>query len=194
MNENDEQFAGDELDDNQGDDTHADDVQEDSSDQRTENDLKPKSSNAPLEKTSRWKKKIALAACLGLCVTVFIAFMGWNRLAPEKEKPPAIVRVALEKKPLIELNSFVIPNHGKTDGYISFSISLKVTNDTLINEVKENREYLRGKIYDRLNTYLEQQVQMPLTESIKNIVENGINDSLSKGKIDGLYITQFLFI
>jgi flagellar basal body-associated protein FliL len=199
MKENDEQFAGDELDDTPEDDTPNDDTpvgdsRGNNSEPSKKHNLQKKTSDAPIEKTAVSAYMMVLVACLGCCILALVIYMSWTKIVPEKEIKPAIVRVVVEKKPLIELNSFVIPGHGKSDNYISFSVSLKVSDNALLNEVKDNREYLRGKIYDKLCAYLEHQIQMPALETIKSIIENGINDSLSEGKIDSLYITRFLVI
>jgi flagellar basal body-associated protein FliL len=184
MKEDDKQFEGNELDDSPTD----------NSTENTDSDSREEVSDSVIDKPSGRKKILLIAAAAGLCAVAIVSYIYWNKGIPENRKAPIVMRIPAEQDRLVELNSFVIPNSGKNFNYLTFNVSFKIKESKLKKEMEMNRYLLRGKLYDLLQTSINQQAHIPSLEIIKDMVEKGVNGSLTEGNIDGLYITKFIII
>jgi len=185
MQEDDKQFEGNELDDSLTD----------NSAENTDSDSREEISDSAIEKPpGRRKIFFLIAAAAGLCIVAVISYFYWGKTLPENKKAPIAIRIPMEQDRLVELNSFVIPNSAKNFDYLTFNVSFKIKESKLKKEMEMNRDLLRGKLYDLLQTHINQQTHIPSIEIIKDIVESGVNGALTEGNIDGLYITKFIVI
>jgi flagellar basal body-associated protein FliL len=185
MKEDDKQFEGNELDDSPTD----------NSTENTDSDSREEVSDIAIDKPSGRKKILLIAAAAGLCTIAIVSYLYWGKVIPENTKAsPIVMRIPAEQDRLVALNSFVIPSSGKNFNYLTFNVSFKIKESKLKKEMEMNRDLLRGKLYDLLQTSINQQAHIPSLEIIKDIVEKGVNDSLTEGNIDGLYITKFIII
>ena len=112
-----------------------------------------------------------------------------TRLGPQQAKISAPV-----EQPLI-FDSFVIPfkEHDKF-AYIALSISFDFTNSKLREEMTENKDYLRGIIYDILEKEINRANKVPPTEELKAFIVQGVNNLLSAGAVSEAYIINFLAV
>ena len=135
-----------------------------------------------------------IAAAAGFCTVAVIFYIYWGKTIPENKKAPIAIRIPMEQDRLVELNSFVIPNSAKNFDYLTFNVSFKIKEGKQNKEMEMNRDLLRGKLYDLLQSHINQQMHIPSIEIIKDIIERGVNGTLTEGNIDGLYITKFIVI
>ena len=184
MQEDDKQFEGDELDDSPTDMPV----------ENTDSDAREEVSDTEIPPPSRRKILFLIAVAAGLCIVAVISYFYWGKTLPENKKAPIAIRIPMEQDRLVELNSFVIPNSAKNFDYLTFNVSFKIKESKLKKEMEMNRDLLRGKLYDLLQTHINQQTHIPSIEIIKDIVESGVNGALTEGNIDGLYITKFIVI
>lgn len=97
-----------------------------------------------------------------------------------------------QKNKLLSFNSFIIPLKEQEKTYISLSISFDVQDKTLRQIMTERSSWIRGLIYDILREEVNINKEIPLLESLKIAIVEGIIAALPDIKIDKVYITQFL--
>ncbi len=130
----------------------------------------------------------------------------------KEEKPPAssdqkgglshleggtvqINQLAIPKDQLLVFHSFVVPvKENKRFTYISLSISFNLPNKELRREMIEKKHQLRGIIYDILSAEIKKINEVPSFEKIKEVIIRGVNIALSAGRVNELYITEFLAV
>lgn len=99
-----------------------------------------------------------------------------------------------QKNQLLSFNSFIIPLKEQKKTYISINISFDVHDKTLRQMMTEKSSWIRGLIYDILREEVNVNKEIPLLESLKIAIVEGIIAALPDIKIDKVYITQFLAI
>jgi flagellar basal body-associated protein FliL len=99
-----------------------------------------------------------------------------------------------QKNQLLSFNSFIIPLKEQEKTYISLSISFDVQDKTLRQIMTERSSWIRGLIYDILREEVNINKEIPLLESLKIAIVEGIIAALPDIRIDKVYITQFLAI
>jgi len=200
MLDNDKQFEGNELDDSSDDDKQLEsnqlsDLSTDKSLENTDLETRKEVSEPTTEKPpGRRKILFLIAAAAGLCTVAVIFYFYGEEALPEKKNAPILMRIPMEQDRMVEFNSFVIPNSGKSFNYLTFNVSFKIKEGKQKKEMEMSRDLLRGKLYDLLQSHINQQGQIPSIEKIKDLVERGVNGALTEGNIDGLYITKFIVI
>ncbi|GAG19995.1 unnamed protein product, partial [marine sediment metagenome] len=96
---------------------------------------------------------------------------------------------------LLIFHSFVIPlKENREFTYISLSISFSVPNIELKREMIEKKGRLRGIIYDMLREEMNKVKEIPPLEKLKESITRGVNAALSAGKVNKVYITNFLAV
>ena len=126
---------------------------------------------------------------------LYLKWKGSNIPLNQKEGTSQINRLAIPKDQLLIFHSFVIPfkeNRGFT--YISLSISFNVPNIELKREMIEKKGRLRGIIYDMLREEMNKVKEIPPLEKLKESITRGVNTALSAGKVNKVYITNFLAV
>jgi flagellar basal body-associated protein FliL len=146
------------------------------------------------DKSPRRKRKLFLFAGLGVCVAILMSCIAWNAFFKAEEKTTAVIYAIRQEDSILALDSFVIPCSGGNFTYIALNVSFKVPAGPLRNEMEKKRAFIRAKIYDLLKTYIDQPGEIPIPEAIKDLIAKGVNGALSKGRVNELYLTQFLLI
>jgi flagellar basal body-associated protein FliL len=67
-------------------------------------------------------------------------------------------------------------------------------NRELRGELIEKKEQVRGIIYDTLREEINNRREIPSIEEIKGVIIRRVNSAISTGKINDIYITQFLAV
>ena len=188
-------FAGDELNDSSvlAGETPGDSAAAESKKKSDSNSME-EASDILVETAPGRKKVVVLSLLAGLCVLAVGSFIGWNIFSPDPEKANTVVRMAIVPEQPVAFEAFVIPYNRNDHHYLSFSVSISMADNTVLHELKQNREIFRGKIYDLLKAYTAQHAVLPSPTTIKEVVENSVNTGLSKGRAGRVLITQFIII
>ena len=130
----------------------------------------------------------------GRCALAFGAAMYGAVFRPAKtaDTVTEAIPIAVPTYPSQDLENFVIPFDREDNDYMSLSISLRSTDGAVLNELGRKKEILRGRLYDLLKAHADQATGHPTLAGIKEIVYNGVNAWLSAGRVEGVYITQFI--
>jgi len=182
MQENVEQFSGNELDE--------------LVDEGTESILEEGNSKGIWAK-HRGKKGVSLFIALGLCLLIGIGYFYLKEKAydiQQEEETTQLHRLKIPEDQLLLFHSFVIPLKKKGFTYIYLSISFNVPNKELREEIIAKKEQLRGVIYDILREEINKTEEMPPLEKIKSFLTRRVNMALSVGKVNEIYITKFLAV
>ena len=186
MQENDEQFSGDELDESSK-----------SIDEENESIPEEENSKGTWAK-HRGKKRVSLCIALGLCLLIGIGYLCLKQKVfdiLQEEETTRLHRLKIPKDQLLLFHSFVIPlKEKKGFTYISLSISFNVPNKELKREIIAKKEQLRGSMYDILRKEINRIEEIPPLEKIKGFLSKRVNMALSGGKVNEIYITKFLAV
>jgi len=188
-------FEGDELDDSLSDEggepqsSTSEDLPEDIAADNREQDQVIVVEIAPGR-----KKKVIFSTLAGLCaLTVGATIYGMVR-APEKNAAPGAAPVVMKTDAALDFESFVIPFHQENSHYVSFSISFRAAEKAVLAELRRKREIFRGRIYDLLLAHAARRTGTLSPGVIKEVVADSVNEWLSAGSVDGVYITHFIVI
>jgi flagellar basal body-associated protein FliL len=184
MEDDDKKITGNELDEDDSLDT---DDEEDDQAQEV-------ASEKVVQKSSLKKKGIYMFAAVCLFVTVTIVFTVWYAIPEEKPNSDRVIQTKKIEKYTLKLDSFLIPYSQNQSSYISLDFSLDVPEGPLKRELIKKRGLIRGVVYELLVNYIDSLQGIPAPEKIKDVITQGVNGSLSKGKISELYLTQFIVI
>jgi len=211
MQENDEQFSGDELDKlSKSDSEESESISEEGKVSGDELDESFMSEDVDDESISvegnskgiwakyRGKKRLSLCIALGLCLLIGIGYFYLKEKAfdiPQEEKTTQLHGLKIPKDQLLLFPSFVIPlKEKKGFTYMSLSISFNVPNKELRQEIIAKKEQLRGIMYDILREEINKTKEIPPLEKIKGFLTRRVNMALSAGKVNEIYITNFLAV
>lgn len=184
MGNDDKKISGNELDD----DDRGETVEIENADSRV-------STTESTEKKSLWKKRaVILFAFVCLGITAVLSFNAWVVLPKEEPQKTAVIQVKRQAESLLKIDSFVIPYDKSNFSYVSLSVSFQVAENSLRNEIINKERFIRDKIYELLLTYFNQTAEIPTPEPVKDLIAKEVNGALSKGEVNKLYLTQFLFI
>ena len=180
MQENDKIFSGNELDDSEFDEN------------RTIQDEKVSTDAINISKR---KKRLVLLGVIGLCLIAVTSYIYLTRLFVQREKQPKIMPILTPDIQTLKFHPFVIPlKNDKKYSYMYLSISFIFPEKEIKEEMLKKKYLLRNIIYDLLSEHANQIEWVPALDQLKLLVVKGINDTLSSGKINDLYITRFLMI
>jgi len=184
-------FEGDELDDSRPDEAG------DSQDTRSEDvalDDPVQGQVVVVETAPGGKKKIIFRTLAGLCALTVGATLYGTIFSPEKNAAPGVSPVVMKTNASLDFESFVIPFHHENSHYVSFSISFRATEKLVLAELRQKREIFRGRIYDRLKALAARRASTLSPGVIKEIVADSVNEWLSAGNVEGVYIINFIVI
>ena len=145
----------------------------------------------------REKKRLLLCIAIGLCLltgTGYLYMKGEMSLVTsnQKEGPE---RFAIPKDQLLVFHSFVIPfKQSKKFTYISLTIAFKLPDKELREQMIQEKNRLRGIIYDMLTEEINGLKDVPSLEKLKKCIIRAVNGALSMGRINEAYITDFLAV
>lgn len=140
------------------------------------------------------KKKIIFPTLAGLCALTVGATLYGTILAPEKNAAPGAAPVVMKTDASLDFESFVIPFHQENSHYVSLSISFRAVEKAVLAELRQKKEIFRGRIYDLLEAHAARRTGTLSPGVIKEIVADSVNQWLSAGSVDGVYITHFIII
>ena len=214
MQENDEQFSGDKLDEPGDEESKAtpeeeqvsgDELDEsggelDEPEDEESESIREEGHSKSIERKFREKKRLLLCIAIGLCLFIGIGYLylKWKRSnipLNQKEETRQVNRLAIPEAQLLIFPSFVIPfkeNRGFT--YISLSISFNVPNKELKREMMEKKGQLRGIIYDMLREEIHKEKEIPSLKKLKECIIRAVNMTLSAGNVSEVYISKFLAV
>ena len=208
MQEKDEEYSRDALDD-PGDDSGSAAVPEEEQFTTKESDEQgersgeesPKEGDPQvLEKRYRGKWWIAFCIALLICLVTGVGYLymrDWRSAKGyrQTEESPQRYRLAIPKDQLLLFPSFVIPFHGDHKfAYISLSISFNMPSNELKEEMRDKQSLLRGIISDMLTVEVNKVKEIPSLKTIKELILREVNTVLFTGKVHEVYITNFLAV
>jgi flagellar basal body-associated protein FliL len=135
---------------------------------------------------------IALAACLFAFITYSLV-----RKEPEAKKIQdhgKEASVVVEERTLA-FEPFTVPlENTKDHTYIIVEISFDVPDKKLHSELIEKRNRLRAIIYDIIVNEVRRTEMIPSIEDLKQHINREINQVLESGKINSVYVTNFIAV
>ncbi|MCK4467112.1 MAG: flagellar basal body-associated FliL family protein [Desulfobacterales bacterium] len=182
MEEKDEQFSGNELDEPEDESSKSIPKQE------------------PIEeaeKKYKGKGRIWLFIAIALFLLSGVGYFYMNEeislvTSNQKEGPD---RFAIPKDQLLVFRSFVIPfKQSKKFTYISLTIAFKLPDKKLREQMIQEKNRLRGIIYDMLAEEINGLKHAPSLEKLKKCIIRAVNGALSTGRINEAYITDLLAV
>jgi flagellar basal body-associated protein FliL len=160
--------------------------------------------NEPVNKdpapVSRRKKiftgKIICLVALATCLFAFITY-SFIRKEPEVKNiqdPGKETSVVIEE-PMLAFEPFTVPlKNTKNNTCIIVEVSFGVSDKKLHSELIEKRNRLRAIIYDIIIYEVRRTEAIPLIADIKRHITREINAVLESGKINGVYVTNFIAV
>lgn len=185
-----EEFTGEELDEEE---------HEEGGDEGGES-IPEEESTPSTERKYRGKRWLSLYIALGLCILLGVGYLLMKGQiffisSNQNKETPQNKRLAIPKDQLLLFHSLIIPFHeNKNFTYISFNIYFNVPNKELRREMNEKENQLRGIIYDMLTGEINRVKEVPPLGTLKELILRGVNTALSTGKVDEIYITEFLAV
>lgn len=182
MEEKDEQFSGNELDEPEDESSKS---------------IPEKEPVESAEKKYKGKGRLWLFIAIGLFLLSGVGYLyikGEMSLVTsnQKEGPE---RFAIPKDQLLVFHSFVIPfKQSKKFTYISLTIAFKLPDKELREQMIQEKNRLRGIIYDMLTEELNGLKDVPSLEKLKKCIIRAVNGALSMGRINEAYITDLLAV
>jgi flagellar basal body-associated protein FliL len=182
MEEQDEQFSGNELDEPEDE---------------TNKSIPKQEPIEGAEKKYKGKGRLWLFIAIGL---FFLSGAGYLYMKGEmslvtsnqKEGPD---RFAIPKEQLLVFRSFVIPfKQSKKFTYLSLTIAFNLRDKKLMGEMIQEKNRLRGIIYDMLTEEINGLKDVPSLEKLKKCIIRAVNGALSMGRIKEAYITDLLAV
>jgi len=208
MQENDDQFSGNELDESSKSvDEESEPISEEgkfsgdeldeSVDEESESIREEGNSKGIWAKYSG-KKRLSLFIALGLCLVIGIGYFYLKEKifdTLQEEGTTQLQRLKIPRDQLLLFHPFVIPLKEKKGlTYISLSISLNVPNKELRREITAKKQQLRGIMYTILREEINKIQEIPPLKKIKGFLIRRVNMALSAGKVNEVYITKFLAV
>lgn len=200
IQEGEESFSGNELDEIEDEEGKEDRLFPEEEDESKNTEREQKSRKPILSPVV-----LVVLIMLTLCISAGIGFLYLKKAKPdtvsvqkevrEKELTPLVKRIAVPKDQLFSFESFIIPITEK-EGFTYFflSICFNMPNKELKEEIIENESVLRGIIFDRLREEINKTAEIPPVGTIKKFVSAELNKYLSNGVIKELYVTKFLAV
>jgi flagellar basal body-associated protein FliL len=131
---------------------------------------------------------------VGLIAAVIIGYQYWHAVSIPEPNETAMQQPVKAAVAPVKLDAFIIPYQSNNFSYIALDVFIKVPAGPLRNEMISKLGLIRGRIYEKLNGYIQEIEDVPAPDKIKTIISNVVTTSLSKGEIGELYLTQFLVI
>ena len=151
--------------------------------------------------------KLYLLVIIGLCLLIGIG--GFYLYTKGISSPPnkkvinvkavthRIENLATSSDQTIFSGSFIIPceeEMGNKYTYITLSISFNMPNIKLKPEIIEKNDFLRGIVYDLLKKEINKGKEIPSLNILQKVIIKAVNEAVSGGQLDKVYITDFLAV
>lgn len=144
------------------------------------------------------RKRSPLMIALGLALVLGSGYLYFRHEAAwlASVQKTALQRTeATSRGSSLAFEAFVLPvERGQKFTYLFLSISFPLPNRELEGEMREKRHLLRGRIYDGLREAIQGSGPMPSLEALKGLILRITNDSLQRGRLKEVYVTEFLAI
>ncbi len=143
------------------------------------------------------KKRLWLCIAIALCLLIGTGYLYMKGeisfvTSNQKEGPD---RFAIPKEQLLVFDSFVIPfKQSKKFTYLSLTIAFNLRDKKLMGEMIQEKNRLRGIIYDMLTEEINGIKDVPSLEKLKKCIIRAVNGALSMGRIKEAYITDLLAV
>jgi len=182
MEEKDEQFSGNELDEPEDE---------------TNKSIPKQEPIEEAEKKYKGKGRVWLFIAIGLSLLSGVGYFYMKEEMPlvtsnQKEGPE---RFAITKDQLLVFKSFVIPfKQSRKFTYLSLTVVFNLRDKKLTGEMIQEKNRLRGIIYDMLKEEINGLKYVPSLEKLKKCIIREVNGALSMGRIKEAYITDLLAV
>ncbi|MEJ2656872.1 MAG: flagellar basal body-associated FliL family protein, partial [Desulfobacterales bacterium] len=139
-----------------------------------------------------WKRKIFVISVWG--ISIFVALLAYPAFKGRRVIPeiPSMKWFPVRNAQSIRFESFIVPfkEPGKFT-YISLSISFKLPNKKIMDEMIEKNTRIRGIIYSILGNNINILKNVSSLKKLKELITNGVNGILKDGKVNEAIITDF---
>lgn len=177
MDEDKEQFSGNELDD---------------SEDNGQQEFPPETETESDKRGFKLKIRPAILIAAGVFLLAGLGFFWLLTQGQESGRP---FRFLVRKDQLIRFNLFIIPYHNNNQfTYLSLDVSFKLPDKKLRLEMLQKREKLRGIIYEIMRQEINRTNQYPSLKKLKEIIVKGVNEVISNGKIHEIFVTDVLAV
>ena len=177
VEEDTEQFSGDELEDSEVDGRQ---------------ESPPEKKSEPDKRGFKLKMRPVILIAAGLFL---LAGLGSFWLLNQGQETGRLFRFSIRKDQLVRFNLFIIPYHNNNQfTYLSLDVSFKLPDKKLRLEMLEKREKLRGIIYEIMRHEINRVNQYPSLKKLKQIIVKGVNEVISNGKIHEIFVTDVLAV
>ena len=148
------------------------------------------------KKRYKSKKKLILMTAIGLCFlsgTGYL-FLTYGKSLFQNDKTRLIERYDIPNSKNVTFGSFIIPFKENSDfTYISLSITFALPNREIKREILENKDRLRGIVYEVLKEEINRYpAEVPPIGKLKGPILKGVNGVLHNDRVKEIYIDQFL--
>lgn len=148
-----------------------------------------------------WGRKIFTGKIIGLVAlaTCLVAFITYSLVRKEPEvknipEPDKEVSAVVEEKALV-FEPFIVPfENTKDHTYIIVEVTFDVPDKILHGELLEKRNRLRAIIYDIIINEVKRTETIPSISELKQQIGREINAILENGKINGVFVTNFIAV
>lgn len=155
------------------------------------------------EREMGWKR-VLLLSVPGVSALLVVGFLYWGMgvrvTLSLKEttggdlKHPWVIRMNIPQKETFLLDSFLIPYKKKTATYVALSISFNVPNNGIKREIMDNRDRIRGHLYEMLVEEVNKGENIPSLDRLKILILQQINGVLSSGKVHEVDLMDFIML
>ena len=145
--------------------------------------------------TYKVRKQLITLIVLGMCLLsgAGYLFLKTGKTLYQREKTYMVERFKIPKDQNLTFHSFIIPfKENDNFTYISLSITLNLPNKEAERNIMQNKDRLRGVLYDILKEEINRFREVPPIENLKEPIKRGVNEVLSNEKVNDVYIVQYL--
>ena len=130
---------------------------------------------------------------------LFLLGLGYYYFHSRKDIAPQIKRVMVANDRTFNFDSFVIPVQQHDNfSYVSLSIDFKMPNKELEMEMVRKQDKIRRIIYDilidEINCAKELSMSKETFDQIKKIIIHQVNAVVTKGRVNEVYLRDFLAV
>ena len=136
----------------------------------------------------------------GICLSAIVYGILPGTVGKQQIRSPRVYRYVISETqeppvPSLQFGAFIIPLHkSKVYSYLSIGMAFDLQKESLRREMIEKKHTLRGVIYDTLMKETNRSGTIPSPETIKAFIVRRVNAVLTAGRINGVYINQYLSV
>jgi len=151
-------------------------------------------------KIFKGKRQLGLFIAIGvICFSGIGYYFIKGKMSPVTSNPingsKQVANFAIPTDQVLVFDSFIIPFKQSTKfSYISLTVAFKSQNKELRGEMIAEKCRLRGIIYDMLSEEVNGFNDFPSLDKLKACIIKAVNGALSMGKINDAYITDLIAV